>query len=214
MLSMPNFAVRRDPIYLTDEKLEHSDVVETLLDIMYTLKTANIDTSVMFAVLDLAEKWDFDHVRHTIRRDLSYHGSNEYMFHHFQLSTQFKDPSLIASFVTRGHDVIWDDDQSCSLIEYFARQRLVRQVYDEPAPDLLNQSDVVGSRMFEVGTWSYGNFLLTPPTVLWALSRATYVGTTTPAKIDHKKVADEFERLLKLACKLSGHWTQLIHRRA
>jgi len=47
MLSMPDSAARRDPIYMTDEKLEQSGVLEILLDIMYTLeaKTNNIETT-------------------------------------------------------------------------------------------------------------------------------------------------------------------------
>jgi hypothetical protein len=77
----------------------------------------------------------------------------------------------------------------------------IRQVYEDPAPALVDQSWVAGGRAFEVGTWSYADFLLTPPTVLWALLRAEHVGTTKPAKLEHGKVAEEFERLLTLACK-------------
>ena len=66
---------------------------------------------------------------------------------------------------------------------------------------MLNEDLIGGARSFDVGTWSYGDLLLTPPTVLWALLRATQIGTTTPAKIDPGKIADEFERLLTLACE-------------
>jgi hypothetical protein len=207
MLSMPHSSARKDPVYLTDEKLERSGVLKVLLDIMYTLKTADIDALVMFAVLDLAEKWDFDHVRHTIRRDSADHGSSKCTFHLFELSIKFKDPSLIAGFPRSRHNAKWTNSPTGSAIDTFRRRDLIRQVYDEAAPGLLNQSYVGGGRIFDAATRAYGDFLLTPPTVLWALLRATYVGTTVlPAKIDSDKVADEFERLLKLACKSSGHW--------
>jgi hypothetical protein len=198
---MPNFAVRRDPIYLTDETLERSRVLKILLNIMYTLETTEIYSGEMFTVLDLADKWDFEHVRHTIRRDLSQHESTRYKFRRFYLSIRLKDPSLIAGFPRHEHNFVWSASRTDSAIDSFRKQRLVRPVYDEAAQGLLNESFVGGGRMFDAATWSYGAFLLTPPTVLWALLRATYVGTTTPAKINSDRVADEFERLLTLACE-------------
>jgi hypothetical protein len=201
MLSMPDFAVRRDHIYLTDEKLEESCVLEILLDIMYTLKTTDMGKVIMFAVCDLADKWDFELVRHIIRQDLSQHDSTRYKSRRFHLSIKFKDPSLIAGFFRHEHSSLWSASPTDSAIDNFRKQRLVRPVYDEAAPALLKETCVGGGRMFDAATWSYGNFLLTPPTVLWALLRATYVGTTKPAEIDHNRVANEFERLLKLACE-------------
>jgi hypothetical protein len=211
---MPSFAVRRDTIHLTDEKLERSRVLKILLDIMYSLETTEIYSGEMFTVLDLADKWDSAHVRHTIRRDLSQHDSTRYKSRRFHLSIRLKDPGLIAGFPRHEHDFVWSASRTDSAIDSFRKQRLVRPVYDEAAPGLLNESFVKGGRLFDAATWSYGAFLLTPPTVLWALLRATYVGTTKPAKIDHEKVADEFERLLTLACKSSKDSTELIHRRA
>jgi len=120
----------------------------------------------------------------------------------------------MAGFPRRRHDVNWGKSLKYPAISRFQDNSLIRQVYDEATPGLLSEDFMEGGRVFDVATWSYGSFLLTPPTVLWALLRATHVGTTRPATIDSDKVADEFERLLKLACKLSGHWTELINRRA
>lgn len=204
MLSMPNSAARKDPIYLTDEKLEKSITLKCLLDVMYTLETSVIDTSEVYAVLDLAEKWDFQHVRHAIRRDLPH--SNTYMFPRFQVSLKLKDPKLIAGFVKRDHDVVWSHPSKgdSSPEKFFDIHRRTRHVYEDPLPGLKGEGRVPDARVFDVGTWPYTHFLLTPPTVIWALLRATHVGTTTPAKIDHKKVGNEFERLHTLACEFSS----------
>lgn len=204
---MPDSAARRDPIYLTDERLEHSGVLEELLDIMYAFEMKKT-SRLSYAVIELAEKWDLAQVLLAIRQHLPLPKSNINLFSRFQLSMKLKDASLIAGFPKRKSHVTWLDSSAFSAIEDFRRKRLARrQVYDEAAPALLNESYVGGSRMFDAATWSHSSFLHTPPTVLWALLRATYVGTTTPAEIDSDKVADEFERLLTLACKSSGHRT-------
>jgi len=197
---MPDSAARRDPIYLTDERLEQSGVLDELLDIMYAFEMGKTGR-LSYAVIELAEKWDFAQVLLAIRRHLSHRDSYEYTFHRFQLSIKLKDPSLIAGFPRSKHDVEWIDSPTDPAVDNFRRNRLIRHVYEEAAPGLLNENCVGGGLVFDIATWPYGDFLLTPPTVLWALLRATHVGTTTPAKIDTDKVADEFERLLKLACE-------------
>ena len=197
---MPDSAARRDPIYLTDERLEQSGVLDELLDIMYAFEMEKTGR-LSYAVIELAEKWDFAQVLLAIRQHLPLPKSNLNLFGRFQLSIKLKDPSLIAGFPRRKHDVNWINSPSEPAIDNFRRKHLVRQVHDEAAPGLLNESFVGGGRMYDAATWAYGDFLLTPPTVLWALLRATYVGTTKAAEIDHKKVADEFERLLTLACE-------------
>jgi hypothetical protein len=200
MLSMPGSAARRDPIYLTDERLEQSGVPDELLDIMYAFEMEQT-SRMSYAVIELAEKWDFAQVLLAIRRHLPHHKSNIDMFSRFQMSNKLKDASLIAGFLKRKYLVSWLDSSTVSAIDDFRQNRLIRLVYDEAAPGLLNESFVGGARLFDVATWAYGDFLLTPPTVLWALLRATYVGTTKPAKIDSDKVAVEFRRLLTLACE-------------
>ena len=206
MLMNPDATAKRDPIYMTDDKLENASVLGILLDIMYTLEISDVSSVDMFAVLDLADKWDFDHVRHTVYRDHpnyrdGHRENNKHLFRRFHLSIKSKDPSLIAGFTRRDHNIKWRKFPQKSAIWRFRRDSVSRPLYDEEAPGLLNEDRIEGARSFDVGTWSYGDLLLTPPTVLWALLRATQIGTTTPAKIDPGKIADEFERLLTLACE-------------
>ena len=197
---MPDSAARRGPLYLTDAKLERSEVVEHLLDIIYTFENKYVG-SRLFAVIDLAEKWDFAQVLHTIRRDLSNLDARADTFLRFQLSIKLKEPRAIANCLRRRHSVAWRDIRGDPQANRFVSYQTTRSVYDEAAPKLLDEDFIGGNRVFDVATWSYGSFLLTPPTVLWTLLRATHVGTTSPAQIDHDKVADEFERLLTLACE-------------
>lgn len=199
---MPNTATQTDPIYLTDEKLEREVVLSKLLDVVYDMDTSVINFDCAFAVLDLAEKWEFDHVRELIRLALSHYKSKEHMFHRFHISIRLKDPDSMSGFIEREHSTKWTTEPGLGTTsERLSRKRFYQQAHEKPAPGLLDADFAAGGRTFEAGTWSYGDFLLTSPTVLWALLRATHVGTTTPARLDHGKVAKEFERLLTLACE-------------
>jgi hypothetical protein len=204
-------AAQRDPIHLRDKQLEIADNVGYLLDMVYTMEVDVLDYTV-FPLLRLAAKWECELIRKVIHRELDRAPQDEYAFHRFNVAIGLKEPQLSAGFLKHWHDLIWGGDPNPNPRERLAAQRNARETYEPPAPGLVNVGYLEGGKMFEPGTIGYGAFLLISPTVLWALYRATHVGTTTPAKIDHNKVAKEFERLLTLACESSAHRTQLIHR--
>lgn len=201
MFALPRSAAQQDPIYLSDEVMERGPNVECLLDIVYTMDTSVIDCGQVYSVLDLAKKWSFDKVRQAIHNVLP--NPNRYNFHRFQVSIKLEDPKLIAGFVKRDHHVVWNNASGGSPADFFANNRRYRPLYGGPAPGLIEIDAMNGGKLFEIGTWRYIQILLTPPTVVWALLRATHVGTITPAKINYDKVAEEFERLLTLACTSS-----------
>ena len=203
MLSLPNSAAQRDPIFLTDQKTETALVLRSLLNIVYKMDMSVIDYTTVYGVIAFAEKWDFEHVLELIRREISnFDRQADNYFHYFQLSSRLQEPRIAASWLKRYLCTIWNHEDR-SPREDFQSQIKYRDPFDEPATGLLDEGTVKGGRCFDVGTWAYGSVILTSPTVLWALLRATHVGTTTPAAIDSEKVAEEFERLLTLACKSS-----------
>jgi len=208
MLSLPNSAAQRDPIFLTDEKIETYLVLKYLLNIVYKMDMSVIEYINVYGVIGLAEKWDFEHVLELIRREISnFDRQPGKYFHYFSLSSRLQEPRIAASWLKRYLCTVWKvwnhDDGSPG--EDFQSQIEFRDPFDEPATGLLDEGIVEEGDCSDVGTWSYCNVLFTSPTVLWALLRATHVGTITPAEIDSEKVAKEFERLLTLARKSS--WT-------
>lgn len=60
MLSLAKVPSQRDPIVFTDQTIEHSMVLEKLLDIIIDCEmTPTEDTLLIKYVIHLAQKWDF-----------------------------------------------------------------------------------------------------------------------------------------------------------
>jgi len=203
MLSMPSSTAQRDAIRLSDEMLEHSWVLEALLGIVYTsdLKfLAKIDRA--YLVIDLADKWDFVHIRPAVHGAMGRDTYNKSTSSRFEMALKLKDAKLAASWIRSHHNVSWTQastDNSNNLDPFTGVD--VSPDFEDRAPALQDCLAMPGERVFDIGTWAYWRFLKLSPTTAWALLRATHVGTTQHAKLDHNKVATEFERLLTLACE-------------
>jgi hypothetical protein len=206
MISMSTSSAQRDPIVFTGEIIEHSWIVEALLGVLYhsdmSFLTDGIRTHIL---IELVEKWDFVHVKDLIHGGIARHVSDgkQSVTERFELSLQLKDPHLAAPFIRDYNHKVWGgtpapDPGPAGLP--FLRDN-VRQTYETPAPGLKSHRTVSGGQIFDLGTWRYETFLKLPPTTVWALLRATVVGTSEPAEIDYGSVAREFERLLTLACE-------------
>lgn len=199
MLSLPSSPDQRDHIRLSDRYLEQSRVVKVMLDIIYTMDVDFRAVEELVLVVDLAEKWDFQHVPKLIQREL--HRCDfktvKSRWQTFKLSTRLKDPVLMARCVDQHHTSRWSHKPSTP-----TGVLTKHQISEEPAPGLKDESSRLdGVGMYEVGGWGYKAFLRKSPTVIWALLRAIHVGTIEEAEIDHNKAAKEFERLLTLACE-------------
>jgi hypothetical protein len=77
----------------------------------------------------------------------------------------------------------------------------VHKLYDKVAAGLVGSSAGVQSPFFELGGFSYDEFLRLPPTVVWALARSTYLARVDHGEVDVNEMAQHFEKLLKSACK-------------
>jgi hypothetical protein len=198
MLSLANSAKQRDPIILSDKVLEQSTVLAMMLDIVYTLKVDCARYKTVYKVLGLAEKWELESILRLIKLELQRYNldCDTRRFKMFELSLEFKDPSLISHWVKKYHHINWEK-HSGPFVPWISRRS-----YEEAVQGLKDVCEIGGAGIFEVGGWAYQTLLVTPPTVVWALLRATHLGTTQAAEIDYDVVAEEFEKLLTRACKL------------
>jgi len=209
MLSIPNPGSdpKRAPIELSDPMLEHSWALEPLLDIVYTMDTSLIDElRRTYLVLDLADKWEFVQARALIHAAVSTRVLTKARSIKATLSLciRLKDPKLVAACIRAYRNETWSvphptkPDPDLDLL--FSKDS-IRQNYDERAPNLANFASLKGAKVLDLGTWRYTSFLQIPPTIVWAMLRATHLGATKMAIIDHEKVLHELEKLLILACE-------------
>jgi len=211
LLSMPNSGPdpKRAAIELSDPMLEHSWVLEPLLDIVYTGDTSLIDEMRRTRlVLDLADKWEFGQARALIHGAVSTRVLTEAggwsIKANLSLCIRLKDPKLVAACIRAHRNETWSTSRSKkpepNLAPPFSNDSL-RRSYDGCAPGLKKIRSLQSTQVLDLGTWAYMNFLQIPPTIVWAMLRATHLGTTKMATIDHEKVLPEIEKLLTLACE-------------
>lgn len=205
MFSIPTTsATKRDPIELSDPMLEHSWVLESLLGVIYDLNMDFLSDGLrVHLVLDLADKWEFTKARALVHGAIAqdvFHRKGS-ITERFEISLKLKDPRMAATWIKEFSTKVWGS----SLVESewalpFSKDS-IRRMYDDSAAGLRPISAADGGSIWDLGTWRYETFLKLPPTAVWALLRAVYVGTERTAQIDYNEVAEEFERLLTLACK-------------
>lgn len=211
MLSIPNPGPdpKRAPIGLSDPMLEHSWVLEPLLDIVYTMETGVLsDAPRTHLVLDLADKWKFAQARVLIHAAVStriFTGAGPWTYEQtLKLCIRLKDVKLAAACMTASRDEIWSVPYSTkprpNLDLPFSKDS-IQQNYDEVAPELTRFGPLRGSQVLDLGTWAYRSFLQIPPTIVWAMLRATNLATTKLATVDQRQVTVIFGELLTLACE-------------
>jgi hypothetical protein len=225
MIALANTSNQRDPIYLTDPAVEHSEVIEEALDIIYTLNFSNAlvgdDPSLVNYVVDFARKWEILMVIDIIRKEMAWDPrgilSSNAHFESFLLAIRMKDNELAAKrYVNSGHNV-WLDETDDYKSNY-ERSREVNcdgsvgkgkrgtdrdltehYLSDIPASGLLGDDQLLRSPgdggVFDLGHIPYVDFLCIPPTVLWIIARAQR------SNKNRYEVGQDIHRLLDLACR-------------
>jgi len=209
LLSIAQSPSQRDPIILTDLLIEHSWILESLLDAVYELEVTCLnDYRRARAVVDLAEKWCFGHVVKLIKQ-------------HFQLGKC--DGSGMSSERLAFALALKDQVQANACLEAWHASRwsageaavrpgdlgiLLRAsepyLYDEPVPDLLGYSTIIGAEIFDLGTWDYRLFLQLRPSAIWAILRAREKATTSESVVDGAVFQDECAKLLRIIMAVSN----------
>lgn len=178
-------------------------VVKNLLDIIYTSEPVgchNIDLA--FQVITMATKWECEAVLKILKKDLAIqaliNSTNGPSTAHLRLALKLGDHHLMALIAQRDRDpgprfVLTKDSKT--------DPTGVHKLHDKPAAGILEASAGLESPFYELGGLSYADFLKLPPTVLWALARATYLARVDHGEVDEKVMAGHFETLLKQACE-------------
>jgi len=186
-------------------------VVKNLLDIIYTSEpTGCQNIELAFQVITLATEWECEAVLKILKKDLAIQAlinntqgpSND----HLRLAHKLGDHHLMALIAQRDRNpgpmvVISKSSKSDGTA--------VHKLYDKVAAGLVGSSAGMESPFFELGGFSYDEFLRWPPTILWALARSTYLARIDHGAIDVDAMAQLFEKLLKTACKSVHCWRVL-----
>lgn len=105
MITMASSTAQRDPITLTDDRLENSKVVKRVLDIVYNLdigkQKTDQDMYLLRYVIDFAKKWEMEIVIKTIQREMwrriDSKSGNPDLFRHFLIALALGDTKLATS---------------------------------------------------------------------------------------------------------------------
>jgi hypothetical protein len=178
-------------------------VVKNLLDIIYTSEpTGCQNIELAFQLITMATEWECEAVLKILKKDLTIQAlinntegpSND----HLRLAFKLGDHHLMALIAQR-------DRAPGPMFVLSKGHKLdptgVHKIYDRAAAGLAGSSAGIESPFFEIGGFSYAEFLRLPPTIVWALARSTYLARKDYGEVDVDVMAQHFEKLLKSACK-------------
>lgn len=235
MLSMdPNY-LQGSPMELGDELKDHSIIYGALMDVLYpTPHTRLLDLhkiNVILYLIDLAELWSIEKVYRVIIEDIKY----EQLYRNFDLfliAIKLKDYKLAASIIERdendiyfkrlGSDIfpplqIYGSSAIGSIKPFKPKEAPAISREDNPKRRRCFRPEVSHTRLYDIKSCEYLDFIQLPPPVAWALQRATLMwdhGLTDPSvllsssgaseRIQQRKkdVAENFKRIMIPNCKL------------
>jgi hypothetical protein len=210
MISLASSTSQRDPIRFTDAKLEDGAILESALDIMYTLDfdfdSNKCDVDGIRLVIDFAKKWEVsvipDFIRRNLARDVYRKGGPKFSFDKFLIAFHLGDNELVADYyhieaeeakatppqaAGTPHASLWHDWNPAYYLSDTPKATLTRK------HPLLN---VIGDGAFNLGSMPHQNFLCIPPTVVWIILRTQElegkVGGST---------RENMKQLLDMACE-------------
>lgn len=205
MLSLAKVPSQRDPIVFTDQTIEHSMVLERLLDIIIDCEmTPTEDIRLIKYVIHLAQKWDFTNALKVMRTDIRLaicDDSGRYLddcLLHW--GTELKDYECLSWLIRYGGDGTWCD--------YFGPQKSdsITSGNSTDGAGLLSHSKngggLEGAHLFEPGSMGVEGYLDLPPLVHWAIARATLLAEKETGKRKQwKLIGEKFKSLMEEACE-------------
>jgi len=190
-------------------------VVKNLLAIIYTSEPNGCQNiELAFQVITLATEWECEAVLKILKKDLTIqalvNSTNGPSYDHLRLAYKLEDHHLMALIAQRdrlpGLEFVLSKGPKLDPTG-------VHKQYDRTAAGLAAISAGIESPFFELGGFSYDEFLRLPPTVVWAMARSTYLARVDHGEVDVNVMAQHFENLLKSACKsFCCQWALLISR--
>jgi hypothetical protein len=194
----------------TKTSFGYARVIQVLLDIIYTSEPSGCqDIALAYQVIDLATHWQCETVLKILKRDLAIqaliNNPDGPCNDQFRLAHQLGDYHLMALMAQRDRDSRYKFTTTMGFADHSDVDRHdAHRLYDRPAAGLTALTSIE-SPMYELGGLGYVEFLRLPPTVVWALSRSTYLARKDcPDTVDVGELAQQFEGLLNQACELSN----------
>ena len=223
MVGIAQTGTQRGPLELTDEFVEHSQVVEATLDILYDGDIKSFaDDKLYHHVIEFARKYDIPIILKTISNQLRVHATLPDKSHCLRLlrvAIDLGECDLMTAIVraTCGH--VWpkitesDDDDFFSSSSLFNRisarphessgptiNREFESLFPakklDPSPPILSKASkeyITGGKAFDLGSWPYPEFAALPPPIAWALLLADQLAAK---EYSHLR-SDAFERELQ-----------------
>jgi hypothetical protein len=217
MIALASNFSQRDPIKLTDPLLEHSYVIEQILDIIYSVsidaETIIDYVDVVKFTIDFARKWEMSMITDIIRKELlrvidSKSGASSH-FEHFLVALHLGENAIATSmYMACQRKEEWSGDASGWKTTGYDNGTLgkadnsgvVHYHSDKKAAGLygVNSGSAapLSGDVFNFGIMPYHVFLDLSPTVVWIILRAQEIG-----KMKTKSVNCAIQELLDMACK-------------
>jgi hypothetical protein len=219
MISMAHCSTQRDPIILTHQYVECSQVVKRALDIIYTLNvggTHHQDANTLMYVIDFANKWDIAMIIDLLQKEVRRRTEKEVnrqiadpsfpMFDHLRLALKLKDYKLACDVFASNKKSTWENEdlnnepghlplETISL-DHIGPVLPSNVVDEEPVENFANSTLSNGGDMHDLGGSYYPYFLTIPLPIVYIILRAQHLAAH---KQGHQ--AGHFRALMKKACR-------------
>ena len=215
---MAHCSTQRDPIILTHQYVECSQVVKRALDIIYTLnigETEQQDANTLMYVIDFANKWDIAMITELVQKEIRRKtekginhqnpNANFPMLDHLKLALKLKDYKLACDVFASDKTGKWENEmlngepghlplETISL-DHIGPVLPSYSVHDEPIEGFANSTLSCGGDMHDLGGSYYPYFLSIPPPIVYIILRAQHF-----AKHTQGTQYGQFRALLEKAC--------------
>lgn len=211
MISLAQTASPSKHLVFFDRELENQSIMDALLDVIYKYELPPLyKTTTILYLIDLADKWDVKLVHRIVKKNLeaSFWIAATRNFDLFLIAIKLKEYELAAAFIDRAES---------AAMQYVPQYPI--QAYDRQAPRP-RKDHRIHTRLYDINTCNYEDFIQLPPRVAWALQKATLMwdhGSVDDYKLKNcnkerlaarrKYIAQSFRRIMDPRCTWSSYET-------
>ena len=204
MISCAQSSSQRDIIHLTDQFVEHSQVIKVTLNILYHRGITSFRNERLYQhVIEFARKWEIPVVLETISKELrlqaNYPKAFKLIIRMFRLSINLGEHDVIIAVIKAWSGKSWGTNTSPSNSTNKPDHTFfpaTTPTLPEPTIEGALLKYIEGAPIFELGGWPFATFFELPLPLIWAILRAGQLakGRHTDA------MATELKKVLDLMC--------------
>lgn len=207
MVDIAKSDIQRDPITLTDPRMEVSVVVEATLDILYNHEIVSFGNDMEYCcVVDFARKWDMASVLKTISIQLRLHSispeNGNRPLRLLRIAIALGETEPIATIIRSSCGKTWP--AASGRVEKQQGENLPYRPPSLPKPTLSDgtRGFLKGAPIFDLGGWPYAKFADLPTPLVWALLRAGTTLDQAHVTRTSTTLATEVKKLMDMMCEL------------